>query len=159
MIPPYRAFSSSTLEGSLQGDPSGFRARPWPVQRCQIHKARKHHGPLAEIDATHKWRRVLRQAWELNDAGQGRDAPSQSRPTSRTRLGGCCRLDPGRARRDTHRNKARTAAGTAAFARLHKHHRECHGTVRRVSRNVKYCARLRWLCVGRRGHAGSRQGL
>jgi len=35
--------------------------------------------------------------------------------------------NPGRARRDAHRNKARTAAGTAAFARLHEHHRERHG--------------------------------
>ena len=91
---------------------------------------------------------------------QGRKAPSQSRPTSRTRLGGCCRLDPGRARRDAHRNKARTAAGTAAFARLHEHHRECHGhgAARQPERKILALA-FDGSALGRRGHAGSRQGL
>src|SRR6202045_4594923 len=84
------------------------------IQRCQIHKARNIMDRLPKSMHA-QVRRVLRQAWELADAG--RDASSQPCPASRKGLGGRFRLDPGRARRDAHRNKARTAAGTAAFAR------------------------------------------
>src|ERR1700730_671941 len=77
---------------------------------------------------------------------QGRDASSQPCPASRKGLGGRFRLDPGRARRDAHRNKARTAAGTAAFARLHEHHRECHGhgAARQPERKILSSMALRW---------------
>ena len=94
-------------------------------------------------------RRVLRQAWKMDAVYKAVKSLPQSRPTFRTRLGGRRCLDPGRSRPDARRNKVRTAAGTAAFARLHEDHRECHGHgAGRVSRNVKYGARLRWLCVG-----------
>ena len=116
------------------------------IQRCQIHKARNIMDRLPKSMHA-QVRRVLRQA-------------SQSRPTSRTRLGGRFRLDPGRARRDAHRNKAWTAAGTAAFARLHEHHRECHGhgAARQPERKILALA-FDGSALGRRGHAGSRQGL
>ena len=129
------------------------------IQRCQIHKARNIMDRLPKSMHA-QVRRVLRQAWEMDDADKAEKLLPQSRPTSRTRLGGCCRLDPGRARRDAHRNKARTAAGTAAFARLHEHHRECHGhgAARQPERKILALA-FDGSALGRRGHAGSRQGL
>ena len=119
------------------------------IQRCQIHKARNIMDRLPKSMHA-RVRRVLRQAWEL----------SQPCPASRKGLGGRFRLDPGRTRRDAHRNKARTAAGTAAFARLHEHHRECHGhgAARQPERKI-LALTFDGSALGRRGHAGSRQGV
>src|SRR6478672_10323769 len=47
------------------------------------------------------------------------------------------RQHPGGLGRDSHRHPSRIARRTSTFARLHQYHRERHGTVRRVCRNVK----------------------
>src|SRR6516164_3631245 len=58
---------------------------------------------------------------------KGRNAHSQSRPPSRTGLERRFRFDLGRDRRDAHCHEARPPSRTAPLARLHQHHRECHG--------------------------------
>jgi hypothetical protein len=112
------------VEGATE---NAATARDVVIQRCQIHKARNIMDRLPKSMHA-QVRRVLRQAWELDDdAGKAETLLRKPCPASRKGLGGRFRLDPGRARRDPHRNKARASAGTAAFARLHEHHRECHG--------------------------------
>ena len=128
------------------------------IQRCQIHKARNIMDRLPK--SMHASEARVAAGMGAGRRRQGRDASSQPCPASRKGLGGRFRLDPGRARRDAHRNKARTAAGTAAFARLHEHHRECHGhgAARQPERKILALA-FDGSALGRRGHAGSRQGL
>ena len=58
---------------------------------------------------------------------KGRNPHSQSRPPSRTGLERRFCFDPGRDQRDAHRYQARPPLRTAPLARLHQHHRECHG--------------------------------
>ena len=130
------------------------------IQRCQIHKARNiMNDHLPEIDARAS---EARPAAGLGDGRrrQGRKAASQSRPTSRTRLGGCCRLDPGRARRMLTVTKLglppelrRSLACTNIIENV-------MGTVRRRQPERKILAlAFDGSALGRRGHAGSRQGL
>jgi hypothetical protein len=71
-------------------------------------------------------RRGLRQAWELPCAGKGAALPCYLalRPDKDWAEVAAAILEgPSDARRD----KARTAAEIAAFARLHEHWRELHG--------------------------------
>src|ERR1700731_946930 len=66
-------FHHRRFEGSLQGDPSGFRTRRGHSTLsdtcCQIHKARNIMDRLPKSMHA-QVRRVLRQAWELDDAGK-----------------------------------------------------------------------------------------
>ena len=62
-LPP---FHHRRLEGSRQGDPSDLRPRRGH-SRCQIHKARNILDRLPKSMHA-SVRRVLRQAWEMNDA-------------------------------------------------------------------------------------------
>src|SRR6266516_2762866 len=129
------------------------------IQRCQIHKARQHHGAIAEVAACLG---SLRVATSLG-AGrrrQGRKADSQPRPASRTRLVGGRRLDPGRHRRNPHRHAAWIAEGAAALARLYQHHRECHehGAARMQEREAMALG-LDGDALDRGRHAGSGQRL
>ena len=94
------------------------------IQRCQVHKARNIMERLPKsLHAS--VRRVLRQAWELDDADKAEGCFATS-PSVSSELVGGRRLDPGRDRRDPHRHAAWIAEGAAALARLYQHHRECH---------------------------------
>ncbi len=101
-----------------------------PIQRCQVHKARnilerlpKHlHGSV---------RKVLRQAWELDDAETApfdklrvRAPDREPRPKAGARRARRRREHPRRARRDPDREPPRPAHATAPLARLHQHRRE-----------------------------------
>jgi hypothetical protein len=95
------------------------------IQRCQIYKA---HNILERLPkSTHaSVRRVLWQTWEITTL-KGPNAHWQSRPPSRTALERRFRFDPGKDQRDAHRYQARPPLRTAPLARLHPHHRQCHG--------------------------------
>ena len=130
-----RLFIIDGSKALSQGDPGDVWARRGHSALSDT-QGPQHHGSLAEIDARAS---EARPAAGLGDGRrrQGRKAPSQSRPTPRTRLGGCCRLDPGRARRDAHRNKARTAAGHCGVrSPARTSSRMSWARLRRVSRNV-----------------------
>ena len=60
--------------------------RDTPIQRCQIHKARNILERLPKSMHA-SVRSVLRQAWEMDDAAQGRKAAAQPRSPSRTPTG------------------------------------------------------------------------
>ena len=133
--------------------------RDTAIQRCQIHKARNILERLPKSMHA-SVRRVLRQAWEMDDAEKGRNAHSQSRPPSRTGLERRFRFDPGRDRRDAHRHEARPPSRTAPLARLHQHHRECHGHgAQGLPQRQILALALDGPAMGRRRHAGSDQGL
>jgi len=128
------------------------------IQRCQIHKARNIMERLPKsLHAS--VRRVLRQLG-AGRRRQGRKAVSQPRPSSRTRLVGGRRLDPGRHRRNPHRHAAWIAEGAAALARLYQHHRECHehGAARMPEREAMALG-LDGDALDRGRHAGSSQRL
>ena len=68
------------------------------IQRCQVHKARNIMERLPKtLHAS--VRRVLRQAWELDDADKA-EKLLRNLALSRTRLVRCRQLDPGRHRRN-----------------------------------------------------------
>jgi hypothetical protein len=72
-------------------------------------------------------RRVLRQAWEIDDAEKAKRSFLQSRPPPRTGLELRFRFNPGGDRRDAYCYEARRPSRTAPPARLRQHYRECHG--------------------------------
>ena len=71
-------------------------------------------------------RRVLRQAWELDDADKAeRLLRNLAQRLERDWSGVAGSILEG-IRRDPHRHAAWIAEGAAALARLYQHHRECH---------------------------------
>ena len=132
--------------------------RDTAIQRCQIHKA-QHSGAVAQIDACFG---AARLAASLGNGRRrkGRNAHSQSRPPSRTGLERRFRFDPGRDRRDAHCHEARPPSRTAPLARLHQHHRECHGHgAQGLPQRQILALALDGPAMGRRRPAGSCQGL
>ena len=93
------------------------------LQRCQVHKGRNITDRLDE--SLHAGvRKVLRQAWQQDDAAKAGTALAQPRPPSgawRTRRLG---LDPGGPGRDPDGDPARPPAATSTLAGLHQRHRE-----------------------------------
>ena len=121
------------------------------IQRCQIHKARDILERLPKSMHA-SVRRVLRQAWEMDDAERAENPHSQSRPPSRTGLERRFCFDPGRDRRDVFTvtrlglpcELRRSLACTNIIENV-------MGTVRRGGRNVKYwrspSMALRWAAA------------
>jgi len=127
------------------------------IQRCQIHKART-SGPPAEIDARPGETHIAAGLEMTTPQGE----TLLRKPRSRLeKTGGRFRLILEGSTRCS-RNKA-GLRGTAAFARLHEHHRERHGTVRLLpEREILALASmaLRWTAPPCRNRQGFRpQGL
>jgi hypothetical protein len=88
------------------------------IQRCQVHKARNTMERLPKSPHA-SVRRVLRQAWELDDADKA-EKLLRNLAQSRTRLVRGLRLDPGRHRRDPHRHAAWIAEGANWLGRCRR---------------------------------------
>ena len=128
------------------------------IQRCQIHKARNILERLPKSMHA-SVRRVLRQAWEMDDAEKA-ETLIRNPPASRKGLERLSASILEGHRRDAHCHEARTPSRTAPLARLHEHHRECHGhgAPGLPQRQILALA-LDGPAMGRRRHAGSNQGL
>jgi hypothetical protein len=107
-------------------------------------------------------RRVLRQAWELDDAGKAETLlRNLARHLEKDWEGVSASILEGLDEMLTVTKLGLPPdAGTAAFARLHEHHRECHGhgAARQPERKILALA-FDGSALGRRSHAGSRQGV
>ena len=133
--------------------------RDTAIQRCQNSQGAQHSGAVAQIDARFG---ATRLAASLGNGRRrkGRNPHSQSRPPSRTGLERRFCFDPGRDRRDAHCHEARPPSRTAPLARLHQHHRECHGHgAQGLPQRQILALALDGPAMGRRRHAGSCQGL
>ena len=119
----------------------------------------QHSGAVAEIEARFG---AARLAASLGNGRRrkGRNPHSQSRPPSRTGLERRFCFDPGRDQRDAHRYQARPPLRTAPLARLHQHHRECHGHgAQSLPQRQILALALDGPAMGRRRHARRVQGL
>ena len=129
------------------------------IQRCQIHKARNitERLPKEHHAAT---RRVLRQAWELDDADKAekliRNLARRTRPAMARRSG----QHPRRPRRNPDCRPVEAAEGAASIARLYQHRREHdgHHSPRHAQRQTLAGCR-HGLAMGRGRHDRGQQGL
>ncbi len=105
------------------------------IQRCQVHKARNIMERLPKsLHAS--VRRVLRQAWEMDDADKAeRLIRNLAQRLERDWSGSPA--DPGRYRRNSDRHAASFANGATASLAVMNIIENMMGTVRRVCRNVK----------------------
>ena len=129
------------------------------IQRCQVHKARNILERLPKsMHASVK--RVLRQAWEMDDADKAEKLIRNLARRLERDWKGVSASDSGRPRRHAHRHQAETSAGAAPIARLHEHRRERHehGAARLPKRQILALA-IDGPALGRRRHAGSKQRL
>ena len=134
-------------KGAVQGDPPHLWTRCGDPALPDSQGA-QHSGAVAQIDARFG---AARLAASLGNGRRrkGRNPHSQSRPPSRTGLERRFCFDPGRDQRDAHRYQARPPLRTAPLARLHQHHRECHGHGAQSSAATSNTgARPRWPCDG-----------
>ena len=133
--------------------------RDTAIQRCQIHKARNIMERLPKSMHA-SVRRVLRQAWEMDDAEKAETLIRNLARRLEARLERRFRFDPGRDRRDAHCHEARPPPRTAPLTRLHEHHRECHGHgAQGLPQRQILALALDGPAMGRRRHAGSHEGL
>src|SRR3954454_7616105 len=97
------------------------------IQRCQVHKARNIMERLPKsLHAS--VRRVLRQAWELDDADKAEKLiRNLAHRLERDWSGVSSSILTRRHRGNPHRYAAWIAEGAAALARLYEHYRECDG--------------------------------
>ena len=129
------------------------------IQRCQIDKARNIMERLPKsLHAS--VRRVLRQAWELNDADKAEKLLRNLAQRLERDWSWVSRLDPGRHRRDPHRHTAWIAERTATLACLYQHDRECDGYgAACLPQREAMALRLDGDAMDRGRHAGSGQRL
>ena len=133
--------------------------RDTAIQRCQIHKARNILERLPKSMHA-SVRRVLRQAWEMDDAERAETLiRNLARRLERDWNGVSASILEG-IERDAHCHEARPPSRTAPLARLHQHHRECHGHgAHSLPQRQILALALDGPAMGRRRHAGSCQGL
>ena len=96
------------------------------IQRCQIHKSRNIMDRLPK-DLHASTRRVLRQAWELDDAAKAETLIRNLCPEPRSGPARRCREHSRGARRNPHCRAAQAAERAAPLARLYQHRREHDG--------------------------------
>ena len=129
------------------------------IQRCQIHKARNIMERLPKpLHAA--VRRVLRQAWELDDAEKAEKLIRNLARRLEHDCSGRVGEHSGGPRRNPHRHAAWPAEGTSSRARLHQHRGECHEhRASRLPQREAMAIGLDGAALDRGGYAGSSQRL
>ena len=133
--------------------------RDTAIQRCQIHKARNIMERLPKSMHA-SVRRVLRQAWELDDAEKAEKLiRNLARRLERDWTGVSASILEGIDEMLTV-TRLGLPSRTAPLARLHQHHRECHGHgPPGLPQRQMLALALDGPAMDRRRHAGSCQGL
>ena len=128
------------------------------IQRCQIHKARNIMDRLPKSMHA-QVRRVLRQAWEMDDAGKAEALlRNLARRLEKDWEGVSASIFEGLDEMLTHRHPTRPAGRTAPVARLHQYHREPHGHgAQRLPQREILALAFDGSALDRRRHAGGRQ--